>query len=406
MLRTLGIIAEYNPFHYGHLYQLKKARTLTQAECIIVLMSGNVVQRGEFPILDKWHRAELALKNGADLVLELPLNASLQAADFFAGSSVDIMKDLEVDYLAFGSESAELADLQAYLDFIELIDADLQKNIRLLLKEGKAYPAAYQTAVAQQLKQHEYSLSFDPSASNQMLGILYLKALKGSKIQPIVIPRLKETQELEQWIELPHELQPISILSGSQIRKEVQEGVLKARNLPIMTWQKLQMHSLIEWQDYYTLLNYAILALGKEGLAKIQGMVEGMESAIYKQNLKTQSWEELVDALTSSRWTRSAVQRLLMMVLLHIDQTMWQSYLTKNKKQKVLRILAFNQVGRAFLSSFNSEKLKLFSNLSQEIADNYHLALQVDSILQANPNKKTEEQVIAKHPIYLNEPYL
>ncbi|MCR8969417.1 nucleotidyltransferase family protein [Facklamia sp. 7083-14-GEN3] len=406
MMRTLGIIAEYNPFHYGHLYQLKKARSLTQAECIIVLMSGNVVQRGEFPILDKWHRAELALKNGADLVLELPLNASLQAADFFAGTSVNIMKDLEVDYLAFGTESAELTDLQAYLNFVESIDANLQKEIRLLLKEGKAYPAAYQTAVAQQLKKYNYSLSFDPSAANHMLGILYLKALKGSKVQPIVIPRLKETQELLEWIELPHQLQPTSILSGSQIRKEVQEDILKAQDLPIMTWQKLQMHSIIEWQDYYPLLNYAILALGKEGLAKIQGMVEGMESAIYKQNLKTRSWVELVDALTSSRWTRSAVQRLLMMVLLHIDQAMWQSYLTKNKVQKIIRILAFNQVGRNFLSNFNSEKIELFSNLSQEIADNYHLSLQVDNIFQANPYKNIEEQVIARHPIHLNEPYL
>ncbi|MGX7109518.1 tRNA(Met) cytidine acetate ligase [Facklamia miroungae] len=403
-MKTIGIIAEYNPFHYGHFYQLKKARSLTQSDCVIVLMSGNVVQRGEFPILDKWQRADLALQNGADLVLELPLKSSLQSADYFGSFAVEIMKHLKVDYLTFGTESAQLENLQAYLDFLESVDSDLQKEIRVRLKEGKAYPAAYHDAVNHELKKKNKKFNFNLSAGNHMLGLQYLKALEGSDIKPLVIPRLKASQELIKWVHLPYELQPISMLSGSQIRKEAQTGTLNPVNVPIMTWQKLQ-HSLVEWQDYYQLLNYAILVLGTEGLAKIQGMVEGMEFAIYKQNLRTHSWSDLVDSLTSTRWTRSAVQRLLMMVLLNIDQTTWQAYLDKSQDQQVIRILAFNQAGRQFLSGFESENIRLFSNLSKDIINSYHLTLRLDRVFQANPIKNIEEQVNGKHPIYLKKHY-
>ena len=105
-MKIVGIITEYNPFHHGHHYQLQQAKLQTQADVLVVLMSGNVVQRGEFAILTKWQRSQLALEYGADLVLELPLLASMQSADYFAQIGVELLSKVGCETIVFGTETA------------------------------------------------------------------------------------------------------------------------------------------------------------------------------------------------------------------------------------------------------------------------------------------------------------
>lgn len=399
-MKTTAIVAEYNPFHYGHAYQLKEARRLTGADCVLVLMSGNIVQRGEFAILDKWQRAELALSHGADLVLELPLEASLQAADYFAFYAMKLVEALGVDFLVFGTETAQLEELIDYNAFVAKHQASIDAHIPSLIKEGLSYSKAHQKLIDQRLKSEGKNLSFDPHQSNQILAIQYLKFLESSQVKPLVIQRCQDPIQLAKAMDLPSGFQPDKILSASQIREMALEDKDLRQNLPLATWYKLSSQPLVSWQDYFPLLRYAIISSGNYHLSRIQGVDEGFEKVIYKVASSAASWPELITGLTSSRWSRSAVQRKLMQILLHLTKDEWQSYLATRKEQPPIRILAFNQMGRAFLTDHQSQQVQLFSNLSKYLEPAYHLMLRADRVYQMNPLHQLAEQIIARHPVH------
>ena len=188
-MKNLGIIAEYNPFHKGHEYHLKESLKATGAQNVICVMSGNFVQRGEPAIIDKWARAEIALKNGVDLVLELPVIFSAASAEYFAFGAVSILEATGiVDCLCFGSESGKISDLQAMADIFHEETPKFKELLMKNLSAGFSYPKARELAASQ------YTSSSSGSAlqlSNNILGIEYLKALRklGSRIQPVTIKR-------------------------------------------------------------------------------------------------------------------------------------------------------------------------------------------------------------------------
>ncbi|MBG9980918.1 nucleotidyltransferase family protein [Facklamia sp. DSM 111018] len=401
-MRTVGIIAEYNPFHYGHAYQLKQVRQITKADCLVILMSGNVVQRGEFAIIDKWQRAELALLNGADLVIELPLTASLQSADFFADEAIEVLSRLEIDSLAFGTETAELDELNQYLDWLEDKDLIIQQQMAVEMQKGVSYAFAHQKVVKQVAQETNFVSNFDFSSANHLLGLQYMRAIRKRQLNVNIhpLPRVNEVQKLNQLLKLPQEMLPTQILSGSQIRQNYWENRIEAKDIPMTTYQKLSEKATTRWDHYYGLLNYAIMALGPSGLKEIHGLVEGFEQAIFKQNLQTQTFETLTQQLISPRWTRSAINRMLMNILLHISDQDWRRNQLLNQELNYLRILAFNSNGREFLKAFNSNRLYLFSNLSKDMEEHYQLMLKADRIFQGNPQSHIKEQIIGKHPVH------
>ncbi len=189
-MKVTGIIAEYNPFHKGHEYQIKKARELTDADYVIVVMSGDFTQRGAPALLDKYTRARMALACGADLVLELPVRYACASAEFFAGGAVSILDGLGVvDYLCFGSESGDTEKIAASAHALLSAEKDdeYRRRIRQNQKEGLSYPAARAKAL---------NLSDETDAQywtlpNNILGIEYCKALtlSQSKIRPLTILR-------------------------------------------------------------------------------------------------------------------------------------------------------------------------------------------------------------------------
>ncbi len=193
--KVIGIIAEYNPFHQGHRYMLHKIRTEFQADYIAVVMSGDFVQRGEPAIFDKYARAEAALRNGADLIVQLPVMFSAAGAEDFAAGAVCVLRSLGfVDQLVFGSESGDLDRLQK-LAGLELSEgsaahAKLNAVLRDALSRGMSYPKAREQAMRTVLTgEDEAGFSSlrteaaSPAASfslksNDILGIEYLKAMK------------------------------------------------------------------------------------------------------------------------------------------------------------------------------------------------------------------------------------
>ena len=183
-MKIAGIIAEYNPFHRGHAYHLEKTRELG-ADRIVCVMSGNFTQRGDVAVTSKWARAEMALHHGADLVVELPLTFSLASAERFARGGVALLEALGcVDTVSFGSESGDLATLQAVASFLD--SGAWEEELPALLSEGISYAAARQQAV----RRHWGEAAEVLSSPNDTLGIEYLRSISalGSAMQPLAIP--------------------------------------------------------------------------------------------------------------------------------------------------------------------------------------------------------------------------
>ena len=187
-MKTLGIITEYNPFHQGHAYMLERAKRKADADRVVVIMSGSFVQRGEPAIFDKWTRTAAALKNGADLVLELPVLFAAANAEAFARGAVRLLTESGiVDTLAFGSESGNLQELQEAAKILANETEEFQRLLKELLGEGLSYPAA-RAKVLETLSQINSDILSKP---NDILGLEYLKALDyySSPILPLTIRR-------------------------------------------------------------------------------------------------------------------------------------------------------------------------------------------------------------------------
>lgn len=197
-MKVAGIIAEYNPFHSGHSYHIQKTRQVTGADYVIAVMSGNFVQRGEPACTDKYFRTFMALSEGADLVIELPVVYATASAEYFATAGVKLLTELGcVDYLSFGSEWAVLSDYKPYVDFLSEEEDEYQKLLKTYLKAGDSFPLARSRAI------QTFFSEFSPGTMNiqrveeflkepnHILGLEYLKALNRlrSGLLPVIVKR-------------------------------------------------------------------------------------------------------------------------------------------------------------------------------------------------------------------------
>ena len=193
MNKVLGIIAEYNPFHNGHLYHINESKKAVNADYTIAIMSGNFVQRGDTSLVDKWSKAEMALKNGIDLVIELPLLYSISSAENFAEGSIKILNSLNlVDYLSFGSELCDVNILNEFANFLYYEPKEFVSILNHELSKGFSFPKARENALLMYLNDiRKYANIL--SSPNNILAIEYLKALKKykSSIVPVSIYRKK-----------------------------------------------------------------------------------------------------------------------------------------------------------------------------------------------------------------------
>ena len=187
-MKACGIVAEYNPLHTGHVYQMNKARQISQADCIIVVMSGNFVQRGEPAVIDKYARTRAALKAGADIVVELPVYYALSSAENFARGAVLTLNEMKAASICFGAET-DNADRLAKISHAIISESPEYKAIlNKALAEGLSYPAARQTALLEYLPECKNIIS----GSNNILAIEYIKAILGNNLKMTYYPVLRE----------------------------------------------------------------------------------------------------------------------------------------------------------------------------------------------------------------------
>ncbi|MER2258537.1 MAG: nucleotidyltransferase family protein, partial [Priestia megaterium] len=188
-MQAVGIIVEYNPFHNGHAYHLQQAKQQTGADCVIAVMSGHFLQRGEPALVSKWSRTRMALAAGADLVVELPYAFSTQKAETFASGAISILESLRADFICFGSENGNIDSFTRTADLLEAHESELSALIQQEMKKGNSYPKAASNAFLQLFTK----APIDLSQPNNVLGMSYVAAIKKqhASIKPYTITRIQ-----------------------------------------------------------------------------------------------------------------------------------------------------------------------------------------------------------------------
>ena len=329
MSNITGIVAEYNPFHKGHAYQIQRARELTNADYIIVVMSGDFVQRGGPALFDKYLRTRMALLGGADLVLELPVSFSCSSAESFAFGAVSILDGLGcVDVLCFGSESEDMESLRRCA--VELTDesASYQEALRNQLKKGLSFPAARKEAL---LGLAEFSFPFGLLDSpNNILALEYMKGLirLGSSIKPVAVKR-EGSGYHDTRIQTP-------FASASAIRKILKEGHAKQgpvseeisrllrHTMPadaaMLTIQRLEREQPIWEDDFSLLLRYQLMLNTPDSLCQFADMSPELSRRIYANLNKFTDFSGFVLLLKTKEITYTRICRALIHVLLNLKK--------------------------------------------------------------------------------------
>lgn len=312
-MRILGIVAEYNPFHKGHLYHLKQAQALIKPDVTIVVMSGSFVQRGEVAIVDKWIRSQIAVECGVDLVVELPTVYALESADYFAKSSIELLHLLGVTDIVFGSETANMDQFIEIAKTIQTNSDTYNKLVKDAMQKGLRYPDACNQALSTLMNQ-------EVKTPNDLLGLAYTKEVITNNY-PIHLHAIKRTSHY-------HSETIETFASATALRKALKENKDVSNQLPGYIYYKDK--ALLDSNAFFPYLKYNILM--NDQLANIHLVDEGIENLLKETINKTQNINELISLLSSKRYTRSRIARMLAHILLN------------NSKEEVLQAMHFSQI--------------------------------------------------------------
>jgi len=323
-MNIIGVVAEYNPFHNGHIYQIEKIKELYKDSIIIAVTSTSFCQRGDVSIINKWNKTKTVLENGVDLVIELPFVYSTQSADIFAKGAIEILNHLKVDTLVFGSESNNLNKLTS-LASKQLTNC--QEDIKKYLKDGYNYPTALSKTI-----------DSDINEPNDLLAISYIKEILKNNyhITPISIKRTNSyhSDKLDN-----------DIVSATAIRNNLNAKNLK-KYLPNSEIKDLYK---IDNSHLFMILKYKIMS-DINILNTYQTVDEGIENKIKKVINNSNSLEELILNIKSKRYTYNKIKRMLIHIL-----TSFTKEEAKRIKIDYIRVLGFNEKGKNYLNKIKKD---------------------------------------------------
>lgn len=350
-MNVTGIVVEYNPLHNGHLYHINKARELTGCDYIITVMSGNFVQRGEPSLINKWVRTEMALKSGADLVIELPTIYSISSAEGFAFGAVSILNSIGlVDNICFGSESDNIELLKGIAHILADEPDEYKLILRKYLKEGISFPSARQNALIDyfKIKSHNFYNETEIrevlSSPNNILGIEYLKSIYrlSSKIIPFSIKRINNSYN---QVNLTG-----SISSATSIRKNIYTNdIIEA--IPDYVYTAIENEKSsgrcpVTLSNFSDLILYKLRDSNLEYIKSLLDVGEGLENKIKKGCEISNNVYDLIDYIKNKRYTTTRIQRILLYSLLGLTKEIKESI---KSPAKYIRVLGFNENGRMLL---------------------------------------------------------
>jgi predicted nucleotidyltransferase len=366
-LKVLGIITEYNPFHNGHKFHIEQAKKLSGCDYVICVMSGNFIQRGEPALLNKWARTKMALTNGVDLVIELPVSYVLQSAEHFAFGAVKILNSLGiVDYICFGSEHGDINPLTKIAQILvkepEYISGLIKHNMHI----GDSYARAREKAVISYLKEFNdlsYMSDFSGiiSSPNNILGIEYIKALQAlkSKIIPLTIKRFKAGyNDLKSYDNIASATAIRSILENHKYSTNTNdasdydsiEKLLPPSSFYILNDELKIGQGPIFTKHFDTTIISLIRKMGREQLALYPDVNEGLQNRIIEAVNSCGSIKDAVHRIKTKRYTYTRLMRIMFNALIGIDKASFDEFQSYGGPQYI-RVLGMNKSGQKLLKS-------------------------------------------------------
>ncbi|WP_203628104.1 nucleotidyltransferase [Lacticaseibacillus mingshuiensis] len=324
-MQAVGMIAEFNPLHRGHVYALAQARKRSGADCVVVAMAGNYVQRGEPALVDKWTRTQMALASGADLVIELPPAQAVQAAPQFAMGGVQLLAALGVSSLAFGTENAALdhAAVAAKLADLQAAPPDFADHTKTYATQVNAF--------------YEKTVGVSLTSPNLLLGISYAQAIQtlGAAMQLVPFARRGAGHD-ETAVDG-------DLASGSQIRAKLAAGEDVSALVPPATADGLKTARQLTWDDFFPWLRYRLETASLDELRGILGMTEGLEFRLTQQIAGADDFSTFMARIKSKRYTYARLRRLCLAVVLNLRAT------DVAAAPRLIHVLGFTPAGQAYL---------------------------------------------------------
>lgn len=357
-MHLLGIIAEYNPFHLGHQYHLKQACHGQHVDGVVAVMSGNLTQRGEVAIFDKWTRAECALHQGIDLVLELPAAFATRSANYFAlGGMLTLAATGQVSCFSCGIESQQPQQLLTLAQYLADEPPAYKAALQDYLKQGLSYPSAQQKALAQlDIPGHQ-----ELNQPNNLLALNYLQinASHQLNLQPLLISRCGDYHATAEV--------PGQFLSATAIRQLLLDADIHWQNhlapevLAVLQRQMKKGYHPLTNQDFAQAIFTLLRRTEPQELAQIIEISEGLEHRLYAMANQSASFAQLCEAVKSKRYTYTRIQRLLIHLLLGYTKNL------EYTKPAYLRVLGFTPRGQEILKAMkNTATLPILTRVATD----------------------------------------
>ena len=357
-MRAIGLIAEYNPFHNGHMYQIKKIKEMYPDYKLILILSGNYTQRGDISIIDKWKKTEIALKAGVDLVVELPFAFATQSADYFSYGAITLLEYLKVD---------------------KLNNDEFDKLVKIYSKFGYNYPTALSKAL-------EDLTGKKIDTPNDLLGVSYIKTILkyNYNIEPVIIKRINNYHEKE--------LNKV-FSSATSIREALKNNKSITREVPSFVIPYLtNLHYL---DDYFKILKYKIIT--SYNLEEYQTVDVGFDKLFKKYINEVNSIDELIMKVKSKKYTYNKISRMLLHILCNFKKSDDDIF----KEISYIRILGFNDKGRVYLNSVKKDiDIPIISKITKNKDKMLEFEINTSKIYDITNNEKLYKKEFQKINYY------
>lgn len=343
-MQIIGIVTEYNPFHNGHLYQIKKIKEMYPDSVIIVAMSGNYTMRGEISVLDKWNKTNIAINNGIDIVLEIPFIYSNQSSDIFSYASLKMLNEFKIEKLVFGSETNNI-DLLSLASSVQIDNKKFDSLVKDYMSKGYNYPSSIGKSI--------YELTgIKIKESNDILGVSYIKEILKNKynIKPISIKRTNNFKT---------NTKKSNIISAYEIREFLNKNESIKEYVPNNVTPYIKK---VDYEKLFNLIKYKVIS-EKNSLNKYHLIDEGIENRIYEGVIKCDNYDDLVKYISNKRVTINKVNRILINIFVGLTKEE-----ASNKELSYIKILGLSKNGKKYYSKIKKDiNIKVCNKFEKEV---------------------------------------